>query len=211
VPLQHDQGGQAAHPVENDQSLRFNCHGKKGNLTVGNYEVKKEGSLYHWPVLNAAIGILLLSLLQASQTGTVIAIVKGPNSDAPASARAVLLPPKYTEIWNRQVQTRLDNYWEIFKPEFIKDKEHFLSFHRMAQVEAFRYVTSNMRRDLGDAASKLMKETSPTGQLDFTGVSFGTYQLLVHATVSGRDLIWTKTVDVQTEIPTFVDLGRPVS
>ena len=120
-------------------------------------------------MLNAAVGILLLSLLQAVQTGTVIGIVKAPTNDTPVSARAVLLPAKYTEIWNRQVQTRLDNYWEIFKPEFVKDKEHFLNFHRMAQVEAFRYVTSNMRRDLGDAASKFMKETSPTGQFDFTG------------------------------------------
>jgi hypothetical protein len=162
-------------------------------------------------VLHAAVGILILSLLQAAQTGTVIGMVKASNNAAPVSARAVLLPDKYTEIWNRQVQTRLDNYWEIYKPEFIKDKEHFLSFHRMAQVEAFRYVTSNMRRDLGDAASKLMKETSPAGQVDFSGVSFGTYQLLVHATVNGRDLIWTKTVEVQAETPTFVDLGMPVS
>jgi hypothetical protein len=184
---------------------------KKENLTAGIYEAKKEPLLYHCRVFNAAVAILVLSLLQAAQTGTVIGVVKAPARDLPASARAVLLPPKYTEIWNRQVQTRLDNYWEIFKPEFIRNKEHFLDFHRMAQVEAFRYVTANMRRDLGDAASKLIKETSPAGQFDFTGVSFGTYQLLVHATVNGRDLIWTKTVDVQTEIPVFVDLAGPVS
>jgi len=68
-----------------------------------------------------------------------------------------------------------------------------------------------MRRDLGDAASKLLKESSPTGQFEFTGIPFGTYQLLVQATVNGRDVIWSKPVEVQTEIPIFVDPGKPVS
>jgi hypothetical protein len=56
-----------------------------------------------------------------------------------------------------------------------------------------------------------MKDASPTGQFDFAGIPFGTYQLLVHAMVNGRDLIWLKTVDVHSEIPIFVDLGKPLS
>lgn len=155
---------------------------------------------------------LLWGLFQGAQTGTVIGAVKVPETTKPAAAaRVILLPAKYTEIWNKQVQTRLDNYWEIYKPEFVANKDHFLDFNRMAQLEAFRYVTSNMRRDLGDAASQFMKDASPTGQFDFAGIPFGTYQLLVHAMVNGRDLIWLKTVDVHSEIPIFVDLGKPLS
>ena len=160
----------------------------------------------------AAALSILLGLLPAAQTGTVVGVVKLPGSAKPAeAARVVLLSPKYTEIWNKQVQTRIDNYWETFKPEFAANKERYLDFDRIAQIEALRYVTSNMRRDLGDAASKLMKDSSPTGQFEFIGIPLGTYQLLVHATVNGSDLIWSKTVDVQTEIPIFVDLGKPVS
>jgi hypothetical protein len=154
----------------------------------------------------------VLAIIEATHTGTVVGIVKLPNSTkAVSSARVVLLPPKYTELWNKQVQTRLDNYWEIFKPEFATNKQRFMEFDRLAQIEALRYVTSNMRRDLGDGASKLMKESSPAGQFEFTAIPFGTYQLLVQATVSGEDVIWSKTVDVQSEIPIFVDLGKPVS
>jgi hypothetical protein len=162
-------------------------------------------------VLGVALSILL-GLFQSPQTGTIVGSVKPTDSaKLGGTARVVLLPPKYTEIWNKQVQTRLDNYWELFKPEFAANKEHFLDFHRIAQVEALRYVTSNMRRDLGDAASKLMRDASGTGQFEFIDIPFGTYQLLVHAMVNGRELVWSKTVEVQTPIPIFVDLGQPVS
>ena len=168
-------------------------------------------SVYHSRVLAFPLSILL-ALLQTAHTGTVVGIVKLPDSPKPVqAARIALLPPKYIEVWNKQVQTRLDNYWEIYKPDFIANRLHFADFDRIAQLEAFRYVTANMRRDLGDAASKLLKESSSTGQFEFDGIPIGTYQLLVQATVNGQEVIWSKPVDVQSEIPIFVDLGNPVS
>ena len=153
----------------------------------------------------------LFSIILQAQTGTIVGVAKAPDNGKIETARVALLPPKYTELWNKQVQQRLDNYWEIFKPEFTANKEHFLDFHRIAQVEAFRYVTYTMRRDLGEGALKLVKDASGTGQFEFKSVPLGTYQLLVHATVNGRDLLWSKTVEVQSDIPIFVDLGQPVS
>jgi hypothetical protein len=149
-------------------------------------------------------------MIQATHTGTVVGIVKPPDVVKPVkNARIVLLPPKYTEVWNKQVQTRLDNYWEIYKPEFATNKQRFTDFDRIAQLEAFRYVTSVLRRELGEASSKYIKES--TSQFEFSGIPFGTYQLLVQATVNGEDVIWSKSVVVQSEIPIFVDLGKPVS
>lgn len=158
-----------------------------------------------------ALFTILLGLTQTAPGGTVIGVVKHPATGKTAEgARVVLLPPKYTELWDRQVQSRLDNYWELFKPEFAVKKESFLQYGRMAQIEALRYVTATMRREFGDA-TKLIKESSPTGQFEFRNIPLGTYQLIVHATVNGQDLIWSKTVEVQTEVPFFVDLGKPVS
>lgn len=160
----------------------------------------------------AVLLTIALSLLQATQTSTVLGIVQHPNTGNPAGgARVVLLPPKYTELWDRQVQSRLDNYWELFKPEFAVKKERFLEYGRMAQIEALRYITSTMRRDLGDGATKLIKDTPAGGQFEFHGIPFGTYQLLVHATVNGQDLVWSKTVEVHSDAPVFVDLGKPIS
>src|SRR5947207_14627447 len=48
-------------------------------------------------------------------------------------------------------------------------------------MESLRYVIATMRRELGDGASKYIKETSSNGQFEFRGISFGTYQVLVQA------------------------------
>jgi hypothetical protein len=153
-----------------------------------------------------------MQLAQATHVGTVVGVVKLPDSDKPVpAARVILMPPKYTEIWNRQMQTRLDNYWEIFKPEFAVNKQSFLEFDRIVQVESFQYIGITMRRELGEGASKFIKESAPNGQFEFSGVPFGTYQMLVGASVKGQDVVWSKAVEVQSDIPIFVDLGKPVS
>lgn len=160
----------------------------------------------------AALITILLALAQTPVAGTVIGIVKHPtNGRTVDGARVVLLPPKYTELWDRQVQSRLDNYWELFKPEFAVRKEGFLEYGRVAQIEALRYVTATMRRELGDA-TKFIKESTSAGQFEFRNIPFGTYQLIVHATgPNGQDVIWSKSVEVQSDAPLFVDLGKPVS
>jgi hypothetical protein len=155
---------------------------------------------------------ILLQLAQPAHTGTVVGVVRFTDtSKVLQGGRVVLLPPTYTEAWNKQVQTRLDNYWEMFKPEFIARKETFTNAMRAAQIEAFRYVTSDMRRDLGLGASKLMKDVSNAGQFEFSGIPLGTYQLLVQGTLNGEEMIWSKPVEVQSDVPIFVDLGKPVS
>lgn len=156
---------------------------------------------------------LLIGLFQtpAPQTGTVIGIVKFPEPARVSQARVALLPSKYIEVWNKQVQQRLDNYWEMFKPELAIHKERFADVNRMAQIEAFGYVTSNMRRDMGDGASKLIKNASPNGQFEFRDIRFGTYQALVQTTVNGQEVVWSRPLQVQSDIPVFVELGKPVS
>jgi hypothetical protein len=160
----------------------------------------------------STVASIVLFFLQAAHFGTVVGVVKVPDGARPVqAARILLLPPKYTEAWNKQVQTRLDNYWEIFKPDFAANKTRFLEYDRIAQVESFRYISSMMRRELGEAAANLTKETSANGQFEFKNVPLGTYQLLVLATINGQDVIWSRTLDVQSEVPIFADLGKPVS
>jgi hypothetical protein len=155
---------------------------------------------------------LFLGFVQTAKTGTIVGSVKPPErSRANQPVRVALLPPKYTELWNKQVQQRLDNYWERFKPEFAVNKEHFAEFSREANLEAFVYVVSAMRRDLGMGAAQFLKEASPTGQFEFRGIPFDTYQLLVQSVVNGQDTVLSRTLDVRSEIPIFVDPGKPAS
>src|SRR5262245_55589673 len=107
---------------------------KKDNLMAGNFAVKKEESVYHWPVLTLGLSFLFVLLqstpaVQSGTSGVVLGVVKHPESSAPmAGAHVLLLPPKYTEQWSRQVQTRMDNYWEMFKPEFYANKQRVVEF-----------------------------------------------------------------------------------
>jgi hypothetical protein len=68
-----------------------------------------------------------------------------------------------------------------------------------------------MRRDMGEDASKYIRTTGATGQFEFRGIPFGTYQVLVQAMTQDDDITWSRIVDVQTNIPIFVDLGKPAS
>lgn len=163
-------------------------------------------------IASVFLALLQTTLQTAPVTGILIGIVKLPDGAKSAQpAHVVLLSPKYTEVWNRQVQQRLDNYWEDYKPEFAVHKERIAEFNRMSQVESLRYVMSQMRRDLGVGASMLIKDTSANGQFEFRGVPFGTYQLLVEVLANGGEILWSRPVDVQTDVPVFVDLGKPVS
>jgi hypothetical protein len=161
-------------------------------------------------MLTVALSILV-GFFQVSETGTVISLVKLPSGPPSQGARVVLAPPKYIEVWNKEVQQRLDNYWEIYKPELLANKDLVPKLYRLAYVEALRNLVATMRHDLGDGVSKYLKETSSTGQFEFRGIPFGTYQLLVQAKTDNDDITWSRIVDVQTSVPIFVDLGKPAS
>jgi hypothetical protein len=154
---------------------------------------------------------ILIGLFQVSETGTVIGLLKLPSGNPGQGARVVLVPPKYIEVWNKEVQQRLDNYWEIYKPQLLANKDNVPKLYRLAYVEALRNLVTTMRHDMGDGVSKYLKETSSTGQFEFRGIPFGTYQLIVQAMTDNDDITWSRIVDVQTSIPIFVDLGKPAS
>ena len=154
---------------------------------------------------------LLVGFFQVAETGTVIGLVKLPNGRTSQNARVLLLPPKYTEVWNKEVQQRLDNYWEIYKPDLLANKDDVPKLYRLAYVEALRNLITTMRRDMGDGASRYIKESGPAGQFEFRGIPFGTYLVLVQAMAEGDDITWSRIVDVQTGVPVFVDLGKPAS
>jgi hypothetical protein len=161
-------------------------------------------------MLAVAVSILI-GFFQVSGTGTVIGLVKLPSGKPGQGARVVLVPSKYIEVWNKEVQQRLDNYWEIYKPDLLANKENVPKLYHLAYVEALRNLVTTMRRDLGEGVSKYLKETSSTGQFEFRGIPFGTYQLLVQAKMDNDDITWSRIVDVQTSVPIFVDLGKPAS
>jgi len=154
---------------------------------------------------------LVVGFFQVADTGTILGLVKLPNGTPAKAAHVVMVPPKYTELWNREVQQRLDNYWEIYKPDLLANKDHVPRLYKLAYVEALRNLTTTMRREMGEGASKYIKDAAPAGQFEFRGLPFGTYQLLIQATTEGDTITWSRIVDVDTNVPIFVDIGKPNS
>ena len=159
----------------------------------------------------AAVLSIVIGVFQVAQTGTVIGLVKTPSGKPAQAARVVLLPPNYTDLWNRQVQQRLDSYWEEYKPDLLANKARVPDIYRMAHSQSLRYVINTMQHELGEDASKYIKETTSNGQFEFRSVPFGTYQLLVQAMTDGESITWSRIVDVDLNVPIFVDLGKPIS
>jgi hypothetical protein len=66
--------------------------------------------------------VLFAILLQSTSISGGLEIPRGVTP--PATAQA-LLPLEYAKLFNAEVQIRLDNYWEDYKPAFARQKELF--------------------------------------------------------------------------------------
>jgi len=140
----------------------------------------------------------------------IIAGTVAPPADQKISdpVQVILLPPRYTNLWNSDVQKRLDSYWERYKPAFAAQKEYFFEVSRMAQKESIDYIVTRMRRDPSSNASDFIKQTSPEGKFEFKNVPFGEYKILAVGRVGDKNVIWQDTVDVHSPIPQFLELKK---
>ena len=133
--------------------------------------------------------------------GTVVRTTQGGG---PAPVQVILLSPQYVELWNTDVQKRLDTYWERFKPAFAAQKELFFEVSRMAQKEATDAIMIRMRRDA--SVSEYLKQASPEGRFEFKNVPFGEYKVLALGKIGDQETIWQESIDVRSPIPQFLEL-----
>ena len=146
---------------------------------------------------------------KTAETGIIAGrVAPPPEQRISGPVQVILLPPRYTNLWNSDVQKRLDNYWERYKPAFATQKEYFFEVSRMAQKESIDYIVTRMRRDPSSNAADFIKETSPEGKFEFKNVPFGEYKILALGKVGDQSVIWQDTVDVQSPIPQFLELKK---
>jgi hypothetical protein len=140
--------------------------------------------------------VLLALLLQST---TITGVLEPPiGMSPPPTARVVLLPLEYAKVFNAQVQMKLDDHWEDFKPVFVREKELFIQFMPIAYSSALENVVSQMRRDSKINIGNLMK-TAPLGQFEFRGIAPGEYKLVATASIRGVDYVWTETIQVESK------------
>jgi hypothetical protein len=141
------------------------------------------------------------------ETGIIAGIVVGdPEQKLVHPVRVILLSAHYANLWDTDVQQRLDVYWERFKPAFAIQKEFFFEVSRRAQKEAADAIVFRMRRDPSAAVSEYVKEASPTGTFEFMNIPLGEYKILAVGRVGGEEVIWQDSIYVGSPIPQFVEL-----
>ena len=155
---------------------------------------------------------VIVSISQKADERGVIAGTLVPPAQQKISQpiQVILMTPQYTNVWNSDVQRRLDAYWEQFKPAFAVKKELFIEISKQAHREAANYLLMRMRRDPSSNASDYLKETLPDGRFEFKNIPYGEYAILAIGKVGDQDLMWQEFVRVQSPIPQFLELKKRI-
>jgi hypothetical protein len=140
-------------------------------------------------------------------TGTV---VLPPLQKPSRPVQVILLSSQYMNLWNSDVQKRLDVYWETYKPAFASQKEFFFEISKQAHREATNFVLTRMRRDPSSNLADYLKETLPDGTFEFKNVPFGEYKVLAIGRIGDQDVMWQEFVDVRSSLPQFVEMKKRV-
>ena len=148
---------------------------------------------------------------QSPKPTTIIAgwVVAPPQQQISRPLQVLLLPPSYLELWNMEVQKRLDQYWQQFQPALKDRKEYFAEFSKQAHQDATIYVVNRMLRDRNGNISSYLTET-PDGKFEFKNIPFGEYKVLAFGKIGGQDVIWQEVINVRSEAPHFLELKKRV-
>lgn len=143
------------------------------------------------------------------ETGIIAGtVVPAEGQTLAQPAQVVLLNTVYSNLWNSDVQKRLDAYWERYKPAFAAKKEFFFEVSRMAHRDAITYIVMRMRRDLRNDISTYVQDTAAGGKFEFKNVPFGEYRILALGKAGDRDAVWQDSVEIQSPIPQFLTLKK---
>ncbi len=143
--------------------------------------------------------------------GTIAGHVELPEDAAIVDPlQVVLMDPGWVDIWNGDVQKRLDVYWERYRPAFATNKDFFDQVANMARRDAVIFVFSRMQRDLGVRFKDLVREVSAEGRFEFADVPYGQYKVIVLARQNGTNLMWAETVEINGPIPQFIEVENRI-
>jgi hypothetical protein len=151
----------------------------------------------HFPGVcdNTSMFAVLLALLVQSSTILSGELVAPNGMSVPGTARVVLLPSEYAQIFNAEAQRRIDNYWEQYKPTFAVRKEDFSQALAAAYKDALDAATNRLSSE-GKINSSSLVKTASNGHFEFR-VPPGEYRIVATGNIGGTTYVWTEPVQLK--------------
>ena len=139
--------------------------------------------------------------------GTITGHVETPaDTEIVDPVQAVLLAPRWVDLWNGDVQKRLDAYFDRYRQAFARNPEFFNQVSNMAHRDAIVFVIGRMQRELGEQFTQVVTGVSPEGRFEFGEVPLGEYKVIVVASADARNLIWVENIEITGPIPQFIEI-----
>src|SRR5437899_11732069 len=92
------------------------------------------------------IAALLFGGQKPQETGIVAGIVvPAPSQQFSVPVQVILLPAEYRDLWNSELQKRLDVYWEDYQPAFARRQEFLVEVSPQPNKETTNYIVSRQR------------------------------------------------------------------
>jgi len=124
--------------------------------------------------------------------------------------QVVLLSPQWVDLWNGEVQKRLDVYFDRYRQFLGSRTDFFKQVSRLAHRDAISLVINSMQSDLGKEFHQFAKTVSPKGSFEFNGVPPGDYRIIVLGVIGERRLIWSERLQVRGQIPQFIEVRNRI-
>jgi hypothetical protein len=148
---------------------------------------------------------------QEQSLGAIRGHVSVPDIGKPFdSVQAVLMPPEWALMWRGDAQRRLDAYSQTYKRAIAQDPGIFRDISRISYREATSYVLARMQGTLGERFREWVREVTPEGRFEYTGIPPGDYNVVVLARDGNRGMIWIENLSVTGSVPEILEVENRV-
>ena len=142
-----------------------------------------------------------------SELGTIAGHVSVPaDVKLTGPLQVLLMAPRWTTMWNADLQKRIDAYFERYRAAFVENPEFFAEVSKMAYRDSIIFTISRMQQELGPELESVVKEADENGRFEFTGVELGEYRVVVIGQQERGSLLLSESLEIRTALPQFIEI-----
>ena len=145
------------------------------------------------------------------ELGTIAGHVSVPEeASIVGPLKVLLMSPRWTNIWNADLQKRTDAYFERYRAAFVENPEFFNEVSMMAQRDSIIFTISRLQQELGPELDDIVKEADEDGRFEFTDVALGQYMVVVIGQQEQGSMLLSESLEVRGPLPQFIEIRNRI-